>query len=201
MTHPLITYLSTHPKKTIIFDLDNTLIQLTINWSGVYDMLFDAAKKLYPDLKITMPLSSYEFYTLYSQLVVRGGLNTKEILDHTIETFEVSNYHGYIPNSTLLSFIHNNTNQYQFALWTSNTRGAIQDFLEKESLKNVFNTIVTLNDVFRAKPQPDGFLTIFNNSLSKKDYLMVGDRSIDRDAAHNAGIDYFQEEYFNSLTN
>lgn len=199
MTHPLIKYLSTHPKKTIIFDLDNTLTQLTIDWSGVYNMLYDAANKLFPDLKITIPSSSLEFYTLYSQLISQGGLKTKENLDQTIETFEVSHYHGYIPNPMLVSFIHNNANQFQFALWTSNTRGAIQDFLEKESLKSVFHTIVTLNDVHRAKPHSDGFLQIFDKNSDKNTYLMVGDRSIDRDAAHNAGIDYFEETYFHSL--
>ncbi len=198
MTHPLSTYLFHHPKKTIIFDLDKTLIKLDIDWSGVFAMLVDTIQNLYPNNHVQPPRNSHEFYTLYSDYVMHGGAPVKETLDRAIETYETTHYYGYTPNNALLDFISSHTSSFTFALWTSNTRGAIADFLTKESLKTTFSTIVTINDVHRAKPYPDGFTSIYDGKQSKSNYLMVGDRSIDLQAAQNAGIDYFQEEYFNS---
>lgn len=197
--YPLVSHLASYPKKNIIFDLDRTLIELTIDWSGVFTMLFDAVHSLYPHDKISIPHTSHEFYTLYSTYAVRGGQKVKRYLVNTIEKYETEHYGGYTPNQQLLNFIRSHSSQYTFALWTSNTRGVIADFLTKESMTTLFKTIVTLNDVNRAKPHPDGFLKIYDRNSNKSDYLMVGDRSIDQKAAQNAGIDYFQEEYFNAL--
>ncbi len=199
MIHPLNTYLSAHPKKTIIFDLDRTLIELRIDWSGVYDNLCNTAHMLFPNIRIAKPQSSLEFYSLYSDLVTQGNALIKQKLDMAIESYEVSHYHGYTPNPVLLAFIRTNTSRYTYALWTSNTRGAIEDFIVKESFGNVFKTIVTLNDVQLAKPNPEGFSIIYDGKSDKNTYVMVGDRSIDHKAATFAGIDYFQEEYFNNL--
>lgn len=192
-------YLKDRAKKTIIFDLDRTLIELTIDWSGVFTMLHDAIHSLYPHDTLSMPRTSHEFYTLYSTYAVRGGPKIRGILVDTIEKYEIEHYRGYTPNLKLLEFIRSHTSQYNYALWTSNTRGAIVDFLTKEKMNTVFKTIVTLNDVQRAKPNPEGFSIIYDGKSDKNTYVMVGDRSIDHEAARFAGIDYFQEEYFNNL--
>ena len=192
----LAEYLATNPKKYLIFDLDETLIRLEVRWNGVYEMLFDEVKKIDSSLVSHVPVTSLEFYKLVNKTTVKHGIKAKQMLDQAISQFEISNYIGYTLNPSLMSFIHTHKNTYSFSLWTSNSRGTINDFLQKEQFNHYFENIITLESVMFTKPDTYGFTMIYNPNNSKRDYVMIGDSNNDEIAAKNAGIDFFKEVYF-----
>jgi HAD superfamily hydrolase (TIGR01549 family) len=62
--------------------------------------------------------------------------------------------------------------------------------LERDRLWQYFTDAVTSNDAFAHKPSPDALKhMISKHGLDKRACAMVGDRSIDLDAARNASID------------
>jgi HAD superfamily hydrolase (TIGR01509 family) len=65
----------------------------------------------------------------------------------------------------------------------------IWDLLEKWGLRSYFEGGVTADDDFPVKPAPDALNFICEKyGLDKSTTLMVGDRDIDIDAGHNAGM-------------
>ena len=192
----LENYLKNNPKKHLIFDLDETLIRLEIDWSGVYEMLFTAVKNIDPLLISKVPESALEFYNLVNKITLKHGERAKKKLDETIAEYEMSHYVSYSPNPSLMSFIRTQKDTYSFSLWTSNAKGTMRDFLQKEQFEHYFENIITLENVLFAKPDTYGFNIIYNPNKAKKDYLMIGDSENDKIMAQNAGIDFFKETYF-----
>lgn len=192
----LSEYLKNNPKKHLIFDLDETLIRLEVDWSGVYEMLFTAIKNIDPSLISKVPESALEFYNLVNMATLKHGEKAKKKLDQTIAEYEISHYMRYTPNPSLMSFIRTHKDTYSFSLWTSNAKGTIRDFLQKEQFEYYFEKIITLESVLFTKPNTYGFDMIYNSNNSKKDYLMIGDSDNDKIMAKNAGIDFFQVDYF-----
>lgn len=192
----LENYLKNNPKKHLIFDLDETLIRLEVDWSGVYEMLFTAVKDIDPLLISKIPESALEFYNLVNKTTLKHGGSVKKKLDETIAEYEISHYVSYSPNPSLMSFIRTYKDKYSFSLWTSNAKGTIRDFLQKERFEHHFENIITLESVLFTKPNAYGFDMIYNPNNAKKDYLMIGDSENDRIMAINAGIDFFYIDYF-----
>ncbi|PIQ71427.1 hypothetical protein COV87_03470 [Candidatus Roizmanbacteria bacterium CG11_big_fil_rev_8_21_14_0_20_37_16] len=166
-----------HPKKYLIFDLDETLIRLEIDWSGVYKMLFTAIKNIDSSLISKVPESALEFYNLVNMTTSKHGEKAKKKLDQTIAEYEMSHYLRYTPNPSLMSFIRTHKDTYSFSLWTSNAKRTIRDFLQKEQFEQFFENIITLESVLLTKPNTYGFSMIYNSNNSKRDYLMIGDRA------------------------
>lgn len=66
---------------------------------------------------------------------------------------------------------------------------SIYKYLNHYDFLDYFTEIVTFNDTFKRKPDPNGFLHIINkHGIDKEKALAVGDREIDILAAYNAGI-------------
>ena len=83
-------------------------------------------------------------------------------------------------------------------LYTHRSRNAI-DALNHYGIARYFTDIVTSEDHFPRKPAPDALLSLIQRGLvNPASACMVGDRDIDVEAAHNAGIDgcLFDPEHF-----
>lgn len=171
----------------IIFDFDQTLVSLLIDWSswqeGVaaiinkYDSSFNEAKSLHSH-SITKFIDKYG--KTFRDDYINFGLN-----------LEQKNYSGYeIINKTmtLLKTMHQqNKNLY---LLTSNSAETVLPILEELKITDYFNKIITANDVENVKPSPSPFKLIYTEGNNKNQYLMIGDSISDRGFAENIGIDY-----------
>ena len=193
----LEVYLKQNPKKYLIFDLDCTLARLEIGWQNVHQTLFEEVQIIDPTLAIRPPQNAHEFFTLIGKTAKKYGPQAKHALDIGREQYETAHYHGYKAHPSLVAFIKANASSYSFALWTSNTKKIIQDFLCKENIEKAFVKIIAFEDVQFPKPDPEGFEKIYDRSIyMKNDYLMIGDSTSDEEAAKAAGIDYYQDNYF-----
>ena len=83
-------------------------------------------------------------------------------------------------------------------LYTHRDRAAFEA-LERYGILDCFEGRITSQDPFPKKPAPDALLSLIHRGLvNPASACMVGDRDIDVEAAHNAGIDgcLFDPEHF-----
>lgn len=83
-------------------------------------------------------------------------------------------------------------------LYTHRDHAALEA-LERYGVRDCFEGVITSQDPFPKKPAPDALLSLIARGLiDPASSCMVGDRDIDVEAAHNAGIDgcLFDPEHF-----
>lgn len=169
----------------IIFDFDETLATIIIDWSPWYEKVANIFRKYQPDFQdddgITMQM--------VSQFITRYGQPLREAYLAFARDFERKTYQGYQKNQAaldLLQTLHQqNKNLY---LLTSNTKATILPILSELDISSYFNKIITLDDVTNIKPSAVPFELIYSKDKSKNQYLMIGDSSSDRGFAENADI-------------
>jgi sugar-phosphatase len=79
---------------------------------------------------------------------------------------------------------------HKLALCTSGARATVDGTLARLGLAGRFDVEVTAEDMTRAKPAPDGFLTVLDRAgIAAGDALVFEDSDAGLAAAHAAGID------------
>lgn len=76
------------------------------------------------------------------------------------------------------------------------------EFMNRYEMTGDFTEIVTCENQFKRKPDPEGLLYLIDKyDIKKEEAIMIGDRELDLLAAKNAGIDacYFNNEDAASL--
>jgi HAD superfamily hydrolase (TIGR01549 family) len=184
----LESFLLKYHKKYLIFDFDRTLITLDLPWeilrSQLRQTISQLDNKIVPQYQRSIPLRN--------AAIKKYGQQAKKIIYPLWESFETSYLKGTTPNSGLINFIKNNSQQYALYIWSSNFSKTILPLLKKYKIINLFKRIITHESVDLLKPSPDGFYRIFKPTFQhKKDFLLIGDNDNDRLAAQNAGIDFF----------
>lgn len=189
-------YLSEHPKKYLIFDLDCTLARLHIDWSTIDKEVFDFVKKFDEPLTKTVPFVEDAHDELSNKVGQKYGTEVVSKVRTFIAQYELSHFSGYSPNPELLDFIRHSTQTYIYYMWTNNTSPVAHIFLKNESLSRIFKKVTTQTDVTLTKPEPEGFSHFYEGDEQLSSYLMVGDSLTDEHAAKNAGIDFYKIDYF-----
>lgn len=192
----LSEYLEIHPKTHLIFDFDETLFWLVLEW----DRFFEAMEKelasidrgLYDDLaaskrSLSGTLNSY---------VEAYGTKAKQIITNMSVRFEEEHLARVVPNPELVDFVMANRDRFSMSIWTSNTSKVVEKVLAEHGLTGVFARIASQLEILMLKPYPDGFRYLAQSGVSKDRYLMIGNSSADEEAAKAAGIDYFHIDYF-----
>lgn len=189
----LENYLQKHPKKHIIFDLDETLLTLKIDWSNFRRDLWKKVGLLDKKLVKQVPNRSGMGFVLYNQTIIKHGKKGRKLVLSFCEKYELDNLKGVIKNKNLINFIKTHNLKHDFYIWTSNNRKTVDLVLKQAKLSSYFKKIITKEEVKLLKPYPDGFYLIFDKEKQKrKDYLFVGDSNNDKNAAQNAGIDFLK---------
>lgn len=188
-------FLAKKPKKHLIFDLDDTLLKLHIDWSDFRPSFWELVEGIDKDLADSVPNRSKMGNVLYSKVIQKHGAEARQKLLKFCEQYEQDYFRGIFPNRPLVDFVKENHDNYDFYIWSSNNRRTIERVLRDSALDNFFQKIVAKEDVSLLKPEIDGFTLIFDpKRQSKKDYLMIGDNFLDEGAAQNAGIDFYKVE-------
>lgn len=78
----------------------------------------------------------------------------------------------------------------RLALFTDNRRDVVIETLRDHDLEQFFELIITLDEIKKPKPDPDGLnLILQKTSIVKEDVVFVGDRIADKMAGDQAGVD------------
>jgi FMN phosphatase YigB (HAD superfamily) len=189
----LSKYLKNNPLiKNIIFDFDDTLVSLQLDWENFMQTWPDEVEGK-TGIQFPEGQTQMNHPELVNALVKKYG---REILnaDRKIyENFEEDSLTNFQVNDRLIEFIKDNTENLNFYIWSSNTRITIETILNQLQIFELFKKIVSRNDVEYVKPDNDGFAQIANKADSDEDtFLFVGnDLYSDKGAATASMIEFF----------
>jgi len=192
----LTKYLEDHTKTHLIFDFDETIYRLVLPWDKLLDALEKRLAPLDPGIFESFAKGDYSLSTVQNEYVRRYGDRAMKIIHREILAFEESGLTDAIPNPDLVTFVRENQSVYDMTIWSSNTSRVIGKVFKENDLEDVFTKIVSRLEVKFLKPNPEGFEKIKKMNISKEKYLMVGNSLADKQAAANAGIDYFHIDFF-----
>ncbi len=171
--------------RSVIFDFDETISTLHINWTP----WFRDMEKLFLSYDGSFTYSSFpELLEKQTTYIKKYG---KDIVDKIIEINyrnEKEYYSGQTPNTKIVEFIKNNFKKYDLYVWTSNDTRTIRSAMKELGIEGMFKKVITRNDVFYIKPNPEGFAKMEIKDAG--DTLMIGDSFADEKASKAAGIQF-----------
>ncbi len=191
----LPAYLQTVNKTHLIFDFDETLAKLVLPWSDWENPIKDKLIKLDPTIYESYKNKKTPLTDLMNQYVLKFDKEAKDLIRENDLNFETNYLQDVIPNNELISFVKL-SKKYRMFIWSSNTRPTIKKVLDKYDIWNKFEKVVTSLDVDLLKPCVDGFSQIYDPTIPKEKYLMIGDSDRDERAAKQSGVDFFLVDYF-----
>ncbi|MBU1118021.1 HAD family hydrolase [Patescibacteria group bacterium] len=188
-------YVVDNKKSFLIFDFDKTMFELIINWEQYFenvetDLIFKD-RQLYRDYQKGV-VSWCNMQNLY---IERYGKVMRDQICLNNKISEVKLFQKAIINKPLIDLINKISNVSMF-IWSSNTKELIEMVLKKNHILKKFYLIVSRNDLYYLKPNPEGFKKIHQTSIPLNKYLFIGDSQNDAQAAKSIGIDFYEIDYF-----
>lgn len=185
-------FLSLHPKKHLIFDLDETLAMLVIDWQSMLEEMYKSLLQI--DHEIISELTPNTLsYPLFNILIKKHGPPAKKLIETYFQKAEGEDLKGVKSNSELINFVKNDNN-YDYYIWSNNLRATITKVLEDVGIKDKFKAIIAADDNLFYKPNIEGIEKMITGD--KKGWLMIGDGENDQLGATALGIDFFLVDYF-----
>lgn len=170
-------------KKQIIYDFDCTIGRIVIDWAGWHD----GAEKIIQEYDPTF-IRQGGIYHLQNDMVRKYGKSMRDKMWKFTEDFEYENCTGLVLNSELVDYIKKNPQQKHHIL-TSNGLKNISKLLAEYDLVGLFDKIITRNNVYLLKPDPEGINQIIGQD-NISDFILLGDGSSDEQTALAVGMDF-----------
>jgi HAD superfamily hydrolase (TIGR01549 family) len=187
-------YLQQNTKKHLIFDFDETIARIEMNW----ELYHIEMNKAYGQFDLEKKHPVFTQYGGYNDFVKKYGTDTLIDLRKANNAAEQRCRSGYVPYPELIDFIAKDKKFIKY-VYSSNSRGAVVAGLEELGIDDKFVQLVTRDEVTFIKPDPEGFYLIYDQDQPKSDYLMIGNSHADQDMAQAAGIDFYLIEYFRPI--
>lgn len=187
-------YLAKKNKKYLIFDFDETIAKMEIDWSGWHTGIGEVYRQYNPQAR------SYaaDEHSRYNGYVDKFGQELVKKTQQFNAQYETEMTTGFIPYPELIKFIKKD-NQYQKFVYSSNSSQVVIKGLKELGIVDKFKKIVSRDDVTYIKPHPEGFSLLCDREIPHSEYLFIGNSHADKKAARAAGIDFFLVEYFRPI--
>ncbi len=185
-------YLVDNPKKYLIFDFDETIAKVDVDWEICDGKIADVCKKYDPEYERNSYSSINVSYNIY---VKRFGKDLRNEIIEIIQEFENMNLNKVIPNPEIVDFIKLN-DDYKMYIYSNNSHDLISHSLEKLGILNKFSYLISRENINLIKPEVDGLKYLEDIKEKSNEYLFIGDSDSDKDAAKNIRIDFFLIDYF-----
>lgn len=178
-------------KRELIFDLDETICTLLIDWSEYKLGMIGKLLETFVDLENTIDadMRSIDIANLVIDIY---GRKAKDLINRYSQDYEEKYYFGYEVNQQLVEFIQSNNHLYNMYVWTNNQKPISYLVLKDLNIYHLFKKVVSATDTLFYKPHQEGFKLI--KQLTESDlsqFLMIGDSKFDNLAAQNSFIDFF----------
>ena len=190
----------TSKNKLAIFDLDGTLFDTK-------DVNYNAYQNAIKMVEIDVKIDYNDFCNLYNGKNYRDFL-PKIIPDITeeqmknIHNFKKNIYTKYLDkakkNNLLFLMIQEIKKSFYISIVTNASKKNVEDILEKFAVKDLFDLLITQEDVKIPKPSAEGFLKAMDYfNIPKKDTIIFEDSEIGIQAAIELGVDYLKVYGYN----
>ena len=184
-------------KKFLIFDFDETIGTLLMDWTDVHDGIVTVIQKYEPEFTVPPDQlnDTWVNAALENRSIEKFGRPLSRDLVEFHRQFEQSRYTGCQPNPAVIQFIHK-AQDFDIFLWSNNHSMTVKRALTDMNLTTAIDRMVTCDVVVFPKPNPEGFALLRMPNTSLDDYLMIGDSDNDKGAAAAVGIDYLHVDDF-----
>ncbi len=176
--------------KAVIFDLDGVIVDNEKYHKKAWEIFFNKHCIYKGEEKIKQLIVGRG-----SEATIRVILhetNPKEIkkLVNEKEDIYISVYKNHVkPVKYLVNFIKTLKKDYKIGLATSTSKKCADFIIDSLKIRNLFNTIITKEDVKKLKPAPDVYLeTAKRLKVKPKDCLVFEDSNPGLKAAKKAGM-------------
>jgi len=189
-------------KKVIIFDLDGTIVNLTVDWRALKDNLVKKYREIYKEQCDFERVSR-----CLEKIVEKNGENILENFFGVIRHYELENIRDTQLIEETIFFIKNKglfgvKNNAKFAILSLNVRDTIIQALELANIRDKIELIIGREDVRKWKPAPEGLIKIQNHfKIKKEEMVYFGDLENDLLTGENAGIDAYLIDDLINLVN
>ncbi len=177
-------------KKVLIFDFDETIGTLRVNWKKVKSDIHDLYKKMY-----NIDYDSIWISDTLNKVYKRFGKEAKEAANNLIKSHELKNLKEFAFNNKVRDFIVENSNKYIIVVWSGNSSDIVKHALNE--IIGCFKLIIGREEVGLLKPEPEGLDLILKKfDVKREDCLLIGNSHVDEGAARNGGIDFVHIDDF-----
>lgn len=187
-----VSYLRRRNKTDVIFDFDETLVHLLVDWSRWSHRLYKLFHTTDPHLQALNPNEQQ----IQNEFIKKYGEEMRDRIVQINYEAERDDMRGYNLLSPQFSWLPELKSEFTLHLWTSNDKRTIIPLMQKLHIDHYFKTVTTRNDVYCIKPEMDGFIKINAEQKSLESFIMIGDSTSDSGAAKNAGIDFLHVSEF-----
>lgn len=172
--------------KTILFDLDGTLIDTNALIHASFKHTFDVYGYQFSDEEIKQfngPPLEKTFRKLHG-----------EAADEMVQTYREHNLENHNDFVTLFPGVQTTLEELknrgiEMGIVSTKKRNGVELGLEFTGLMKYFDTIITFDDIEQAKPHPEPVLKAMREMNAEKEYtLMVGDNYHDIESGKNASV-------------
>lgn len=184
--HQLGTYLSGQNIDHVIFDFDQTIATIKIDWQKWNIEAMKIVNKFEPDFAKQLAFVNAQ---AENELIKRHGDKFLKQFSDFSGKFEMENMTGIDVNPKAILAINSISSQ-KIHIWSSNSKATLKKLLKELNLHSRVSTVVSRDEVTYKKPHPHGFDFIYDQVTPREKYLMIGDSWKDEHAAKAAGIKF-----------
>ena len=184
-------------KKLALFDIDGTLFDTSrVNYLSYKA----AAEKLGYSIAQERFLAEYEGRN-YKDFLPEFGIDKYEEMKF-IHDEKKKIYPNFInevrPNIFLIDIIKSLPDYYTKSIVTTASRKNAEDLLNEFAIADIFDFMITQEDVTKLKPNPEAYLLAMDKTgVPSKDTVIFEDSEIGIEAAYATGATVFQIRRFN----
>lgn len=173
--------------KLIMVDLDGTLLDTK-------DVNYYAYKETLESFGYSL---DYDYFCKYCngryfmEFLPQITTNDKEMLEN-IHNQKKANYKKYLNyarlNFNLVSLLNECKKEYKVALVTTASRENTNQILNEANINNLFDLVLTREDIIKNKPDPEGFIKAMKHFDSKpEECIIFEDSKMGVEAAEKTG--------------
>jgi HAD superfamily hydrolase (TIGR01509 family) len=180
----------------LIFDLDETVTRLDVPWEEWKRAVVAA---LPPDsgadLDRLLSVRGLAWGEIVNDFIAKHPGFYEKFLAAS-DAFEAKHF-AHTPYAELVQALHGLKERgCTLFLWTSNMRQTAERALLELGVYELFERLVTREDVAQGKPDGEGWKYIKQPDEAPDAFLFIGDSSNDAKAAQAANVAYFKINYF-----
>ncbi len=190
-------YLQKNPKKYLIFDFDETIAKMEIDWDPLYKEWAKIFQKFDPEFK---HYKGQRLNKLANVFVAKYGIELKREISLISRDYELLHCKRVILNNELISQIKL-LNNLRLFIFSNNSQDFIDKNLKQLGIRDKFEKIISREEVMLIKPETEGVekITHHTGDSNVNNYLYIGDSLSDMEAAKRMKMDFFLIDYFRNL--
>jgi len=185
--------------KAVVFDLDDTLVESTVNFPKFKGLVIDRIvdhgenrKDYSPDETIVAIISRYEARMRQKdvpEMEIKNRLAELDKIMDEVEMERVSETVAYDGARTILDLLH--TSGIKIGVLTRGCHEYAQKALLKTDLLVLVDALECRNSNTKPKPDPEAYLKLVAAlGVTKDETIFVGDHPLDAQCATNAGVPF-----------